>query len=438
MRLLNTVLAATAAASFMVITIDAADAQSRNGGGNRSFGGGGSSFARPSGGGGGSALRQSVNPGARQSVASRSAASGPGSRVGQQQFNQRQPQAIARQSGVTPQQGNRRPGVGNQQANNGQPGNRGPAAGNQQANNGQPGNRGPAAGNQQANNGQPGNRGPAAGNQQANNGQPGNRGPAAGNQQANNGQPGNRGPVVGNQPGNAGQPGNGARPLAPELRSGLGAGGGSFGRNNALPVHRAVAAHGHQSGRSGLPLALTPKHTLHKAVHANLHHSYRPFVQRHWKRAFFWIAVAGIGYVTVPEFGYDRFLTYVERDEPDYAGAARWLNELTVIEEGHDVPRVTPPAKIVPQAIVAVAPDTKYDDRFDRFVNRRWSTSYVWIMVPRVGNVTVPQTIAPQVEQMLGGNPPNFDAALAMMEEAAAADTVVAEAPQVESPTAQQ
>ncbi len=384
MRILNTLLAATAAASTMVITIDAADAQSRNGG-NRSFGGG-SSIARAPGGGGSAALRQSANPGARQSVANRSA-SGPGSRVGQQQFNQRQQQATTRQSGVNTQQGNRRPGVGNQQANNGQPGNRGPAAGNQQANNGQPGNRGPAAGNQQ---------------------------------------------------GNQGQPGASARPLAPELRSGLGAGGGSFGRHNALPVHRAVAAHGHQSGRSGLPLALTPKHTLHKAVHANLHHSYRPFVQRHWKRAFFWIAVAGIGYVTVPEFGYDKFLTYVERDEPDYAGAARWLNECAVIEEGHDVPRVTPPAKVVPQAIVAVAPDTKYDDRFDRFVNRRWSTTYVWIMVPRVGNVTVPQTIAPQIEQMLGGNPPNFDAALAMMEEAAAADTVVAEAPQVESPTAQQ
>ena len=368
MRILNTLLAATAAASTMVITIDAADAQSRNGGG-RSLGGG-SSIGRPSGGGGGGALRQAANSAARPSVTSRSGAAGPGSRAGQQQLTQRQQQASTRQGGLNPQQGNRRPGVGNQQANNGQPSNRGPVAGNQQANNG--------------------------------------------------------------------QPGASARPISPELRSGLGAGGGSFGRHTALPVHKAVAAHGHQSGRSGLPLALTPKHTLHKVVHANLHHSYRPFVQRHWKRAFFWIAVAGIGYVTVPEFGYDRFLTYVERDEPDYAGAARWLNECAVIEEGHDVPRVTPPAKVVPQAIVAVAPDAKYDDRFDRFVNRRWSTTYVWIMVPRVGNVTVPQTIAPQVEQMLGGNPPNFDAALAMMEEAAAADTVVAEAPQVESPTAQQ
>ena len=387
MRLLNTILAATAAASCMVITIDIADAQSRNGdnrssGGNSSIGSGSSSAVRQSG---GASARQSVAP-------SRSATSRAGSRTGQQQLTQRQSQATTRQGGVNPQQGNRRPGVGNQQANTGQPANRGPVAGNQ-----------------------PANRGPAAGNQPANNAQAGNRGPAAGN-----------------------QPGNSVRPISPELKSGLGLGGGSFGRNNGLPVHRAVAAHGHQSGRSGLPLTLTPKHTLHKAVHANLHHSYRPFVQRHWKRAFFWIAVAGIGYVTVPEFGYDKFLTYVDRDEPDYQGAVRWLNECSVIEEGHEVPRVTPPAKVVPQATVAVAPDAKYDDRFDRFVNRRWSTTYVWIMVPRVGNVTVPQTIAPQIEQMLGGNPPNFDAALAMMEEAAAADTVVAEAPQVESPTAQQ
>jgi hypothetical protein len=38
----------------------------------------------------------------------------------------------------------------------------------------------------------------------------------------------------------------------------------------------------------------------------------------------------------------------------------------------------------------------------------------------------------------MANDPPNFEAALQVLEEAAAGDTVVAEAPQVETPTAQE
>jgi hypothetical protein len=66
-------------------------------------------------------------------------------------------------------------------------------------------------------------------------------------------------------------------------------------------------------------------------------------------------------------------------------------------------------------------------------VNRDWNTPYVFIEVPRIGQVTVPQAAAEMVQVHLAGDPPNFEAAVVALEEAAAADTVVPEGAQAEA-----
>jgi len=58
-----------------------------------------------------------------------------------------------------------------------------------------------------------------------------------------------------------------------------------------------------------------------------------PFVQRHWRRAFYWVAIAGLGYLTVPEEYYDRFFAYVDGDDPNYDGAVGLLSLAAVRDE---------------------------------------------------------------------------------------------------------
>jgi hypothetical protein len=446
---IHIVLAATAAASYLVISAASADAMGRGGSGggpsvSRSFGGGGSSGGRSFG---GNSFRQSGGNISRSQIAPRTSAgpnlssrsNGGGNFRQSPNIGNRQIGQGPRNGGVTPRIGN--PNLGNNQVGQGP---RGPRVGNPNNGNSQAGNQGvPRNGgiNPQAGNRNPGN--PQAGNQ----GSPQNGGinPQAGNRNPGNPQAGNQGvprngginPQAGNQSGNA-------RPhLAPELRSSLGLGlpkhsAGGFGRHTGIPVRHAVAGTGIQRARLGLPLNLAPRLSLQKAVPTHFHTKWRPFVQRHWKRTFFWVAVAGIGYVTVPEFGYSQFLTYVERDEPDYEGAAKWLNHCATVEEGNEVPRVAAPTNLVVHHVAKAEPAPQLDERFNRFVNRRWNSAYVWVQVPRVGTVTVPQTVAEQVQGYMANDPPNFEAALQVLEEAAAGDTVVAEAPQVETPTAQE
>jgi hypothetical protein len=82
-------------------------------------------------------------------------------------------------------------------------------------------------------------------------------------------------------------------------------GGGShlkLGKAGKLPVFKPVMATAALKGRVGVPIQnFKPKLTLMKAPKPQFAHKLSPFVQRHWKKAFLWVAVAGIGYMTIPE-----------------------------------------------------------------------------------------------------------------------------------------
>ena len=121
-----------------------------------------------------------------------------------------------------------------------------------------------------------------------------------------------------------------------------------------------------------------------------------PFVQRHWKKAFFWVAVAGIGYLTIPEIYYERFLGYVDIDDPDYEGCIHLLS-LAAFEEEEEIVRVRRPmptnaayrysASVAPEPAVSSGPSCALEP----FIERSWSRPFVWVQIPKVGNVTVPE-----------------------------------------------
>ena len=90
--------------------------------------------------------------------------------------------------------------------------------------------------------------------------------------------------------------------------------GGTQLKFKGLPITPAVASTSLRAGRLGAAAeCFKPKLTLAKAPKAQFQYRLAPFVQRHWKKAFFWVAVAGFGYLTIPEIYYDRFLGYVAR-----------------------------------------------------------------------------------------------------------------------------
>ena len=122
---------------------------------------------------------------------------------------------------------------------------------------------------------------------------------------------------------------------------GLGAAGAVAGKGVArnLPVSKAVAGSAVARGRVAVPPNVRPRLTLVKAPAAYLRPRFAPFVQRHWRRAFFWAAVAGVGYLTIPQLYYDRFYGCVNVPDPDYGCAADLLSA-AALEEENEAARV--------------------------------------------------------------------------------------------------
>src|SRR5262249_46502506 len=73
------------------------------------------------------------------------------------------------------------------------------------------------------------------------------------------------------------------------------------GLQGKLPQYKTVANTSQLRGRVGVPVNLQPKYTVAKPPYGATKPRLTPFVQRYWRRTFFWVAVAGLGYVTVPE-----------------------------------------------------------------------------------------------------------------------------------------
>jgi hypothetical protein len=195
-----------------------------------------------------------------------------------------------------------------------------------------------------------------------------------------------------------------------------------------LPLHKAVVGKANLVGRLSVPKNLTPKLALLKAPNAALHLRLAPFVQRHWKGAFFWVAVAGVGYVTVPELYYDRFYRCAGLDEPDYEACIGVLSR-AVIEEEDEVRRVRypmpPTATYRYTSAVAPTMEATQTCSLAPFVERKWNREFVWVQIPQTGNVTVPEDSYDRFYGYASAEPPNYPAACKVLVEAAAADTVI-------------
>jgi hypothetical protein len=202
-----------------------------------------------------------------------------------------------------------------------------------------------------------------------------------------------------------------------------------------LPLFKASAGKANLVGRLSVPTGLKPKLTLAHLPNANFKLRLAPFVQRQWKKAFFWVAIAGVGYLTVPEIYYDRFYRCARVDDPDYEECISVLSYAALEED--EIYRVRTPmpstASYRYTAKVEPAAEARQTCSFEPFVERQWNRSFVWVQIPQTGNVTVPEDYYEQFTNKLGTEPPNYPGACKVLVEAAAADTVATTSPDLDS-----
>jgi hypothetical protein len=194
-----------------------------------------------------------------------------------------------------------------------------------------------------------------------------------------------------------------------------------------LPVSKAVAGSAAARGRVAVPANVRPRLTLVNAPAAHLRPRFAPFVQRHWRRAFFWAAIAGVGYLTIPQLYYDRFYGCVSVPEPDYDCAVDLLSA-AALEEENESARVhyAMPSDAVYRYSASPGPKQKTSCSFQPFVERKWNHAFVWVQIPSVGNVTVPEDYYDRFYAYVAHEPPDYSSACKLLVEAVAGDTVAA------------
>jgi len=211
-----------------------------------------------------------------------------------------------------------------------------------------------------------------------------------------------------------------------------------------LPVHKAVVGNTLFKGRLGVPQNVKPKLTLMVAPKKQFQMRMSPFIQKHWKKSFFWVAVAGLGYITVPEFYYDRFMGYVNLDDPDYDACIKLLSYAALEEEEFYMVREPMPPTAVYRYSAKTAPTPKEVAvtpqeggtacALTPFVERKWNRAFVWVQVPEMGNVTVPEDYYDRFHGFVSGEPPNYIGACQVLVEAAAADMMATTSLDVKRP----
>jgi hypothetical protein len=156
-------------------------------------------------------------------------------------------------------------------------------------------------------------------------------------------------------------------------------------------LHKAAAGTALLKGRLAPPQNIKPKLTLTHAPSLKFRPRFAPFVQRPWRKAFFWVALAGIGYLTIPELYYDRFYSCMSVDDPIWDDCTYILSYAALEEE--EVVRVSMPARAKYRYTAKAAPRPADcpSCQWDRFVERKWNQSFAWVKLPQVGNITVPE-----------------------------------------------
>jgi hypothetical protein len=209
------------------------------------------------------------------------------------------------------------------------------------------------------------------------------------------------------------------------ISSGNGHGAGKL-MVSKLPLLKATSGNVNLAGRLALPAGLKPKLTLAHVPNAAFKLRLAPFVQRYWKGAYFWVAIAGVGYLTVPELYYDRFYRCARVDDPDFEECISVLSYAALEEDAVYRVRTPMPSTAAYRYTATVEPTAEERQRcsFEPFVERQWNRSFVWVQIPQTGNVTVPEDYYEQFTSKLGTEPPNYPGACKVLVEAAAADTV--------------
>jgi hypothetical protein len=202
-----------------------------------------------------------------------------------------------------------------------------------------------------------------------------------------------------------------------------------------VPLLKTNAGNAKLVGRLGVPAGLKPKLTLAHAPNANIKLRLAPFVQRQWKKAFFWVAIAGVGYLTVPELYYDRFYHCARVEDPDYEQCISVLSYAALEEDEVYRVRTPMPSTATYRYTAKVQPTeaARQTCSFEPFVERQWNRSFVWVQIPQTGNVTVPEEYYEQFTSKLGAEPPNYPGACKVLVEAAAADTVATTGPDLDT-----
>ena len=188
-----------------------------------------------------------------------------------------------------------------------------------------------------------------------------------------------------------------------------------------LPISKAVAGDALRNSKLAVPQGLHPKLTLTHKPPSKYFVRFTPFVQRFWRRPFFWVAIAGIGYLTVPEFYWDDFYRCIGVDDPLYDDCIYILSYAALDEA--DVVRVSmPPNAVYRYRATAAATEDCRACRWDRFVERKWKQSFGWVKVPEIGDVTVPDAYYDRFHAFAASNPPDYPHACRVLEDAAAAE----------------
>jgi len=196
-----------------------------------------------------------------------------------------------------------------------------------------------------------------------------------------------------------------------------------------LPIRPPMSGDATHIGRLSVPVNLRPTITVLKPPGSAMRARLATFVQRPWRGSFIWVAITGVGFITVPESIFALFQDFVSAERnPDFDGVIAALSMAAVEDENEiRVREPMPPGATYRYKASAPLPAKRESSsgcEFEPFIERKWNRVFVWVLIPETGNVTVPEDAYDRFYKLVSAQPPNYPDACALLTEEAAKDTV--------------